>query len=384
MKNKFDDIRAYTTDEFPDVMQRLSNEKTFIKLLSTLFPLMPKEQLKQRLLSFKNTDMMQQEMIFPFLKYLETECTKGVSMIGAKHLHSDKTYLFISNHRDIVLDSALLCLNMIENNLPTVDIAVGDNLLIFPWIEDLVRANKSCVVQRSLTPRETLKSSIRLSEYIRYVLHEKQNSMWIAQREGRAKDSDDRTQVSLLKMLALAGKNGNLIDDLKELNICPLTISYEYDPCDYLKAKEFQQKRDNPKHKKTPQDDLINMQTGVMGYKGKVVYHVTGAINDELDAITYRTNNKKEQLQLVTDLIDKKIHLHYNITNVNKIAFDALFKTTKFANEYEQNEQTDFLAYVKKQVEKVDLQQRDDEFLTSKILEMYANPLKNQLIALDV
>lgn len=379
MKNKFDDIRAYTAEEFPAVMQRLTEQKPFMKVLSTLFPLMPKEQLRERVRNFADVDELQREMIYPFLKYIETECTTGISMQGVEALEAGKTYLFISNHRDIILDSALLCMNMIESRMPTVDIAVGDNLLIYSWIEDFVRGNKGCVVKRNLPPRDMLMSAMKLSEYIRFVLHEKPNSLWIAQREGRAKDSDDRTQISLLKMLSMAGKNSNLMDNLKELNICPLTISYEYDPCDYLKAKEFHQKRDNPNHKKTQEDDLINMQTGVMGYKGKVVYFVNGAINDELDAIKVETEEKKEQLKLTADLIDRKIHAHYNIMSGNKVAYDVLYKTDKFATEYSEKEKEQFLEYVKKQVDKVDLPNRDDEFLTMKILEMYANPLRNKL-----
>jgi len=175
--------------------------------------------------------------------------------------------------------------------MDTVEIAIGDNLLLFPWIEELVRVNKSFIVKRGLSARQMLESSQRLSAYIAYTLSEKQQSIWLAQREGRAKDANDRTQESLLKMLAMYGK-ADFTTNLSRLNICPLSISYEYDPCDFLKAKEFQQKRDNPDYKKQPQDDLINMETGVMGYKGKVIYTITGDINDELKQLGSEIHNK--------------------------------------------------------------------------------------------
>lgn len=377
----FDEIRSYYPEEVPAAMQRLVEEKPFMKVVSTLFPLMPKEQLKQKLLSFKNADDLQKEMIYPFLQYLEANMTTGIRLEGVENIDKEERYLYISNHRDIVLDSALLCYKFLDEKIDTVEIAIGDNLLIMPWIEELVRVNKSFIVQRGLSARQVLESSKRLSTYLRYTLHEKRNSIWIAQREGRAKDSDDRTQESLLKMFNLGGSSNNLIENLKELNICPLSISYEYDPCDYLKAKEFQQKRDNPEHKKSQQDDLENMQTGVMGYKGKVVYHMAGCINDELDEIAEQTSNRNEQIKLIAQLIDKHIHQNYNIAANNKIAYDEFFNTNKFKSEYTKEDKDLFENYLDKQIRKVELENKDRDFLRMSILEMYANPLKNHLEA---
>ena len=382
MEYNFDEIRSYNPEEVPAVMQRLCEEKPFMKVVSTLFPLMPKEQLKHKLLSFRNSDDLQKEMVYPFLQYLEANMTTGIKLTGLENIENKKKYLYISNHRDIILDSALLCSKLIENGMETVEIAVGDNLLVFPWIEKLVRVNKSFIVQRGLSTRQVMESSKRLSAYIRHVLYEKKNSVWIAQREGRAKDSDDRTQTSLLKMFNLAGKTNDLIENLKELNICPVSISYEFDPCDFLKAKEFQQKRDNPEFKKTQQDDLINMQTGVMGYKGKVVYHMAGCINDELDKITAETTNRNEQIELAARLIDFHIHRNYNITASNKIAYDEIYGDSDLAKKYTPAEKTQFEEYLDKQIRKIDLENKDRDFLRHKILEMYANPLKNYLAAL--
>ena len=170
---------------------------------------------------------------------------------------------------------------LVERGLDTVEIAIGDNLLIYPWIKKLVRVNKSFIVQRALTMRQMLESSARMSRYMHYTIGEKHQSIWIAQREGRAKDSDDRTQESVLKMLAMGGER-DIIDSLTEMNIVPLSISYEYDPCDFLKAKEFQLKRDMPDYHKTTADDLLNMQTGLLGYKGHVHFQPAPCINDKL------------------------------------------------------------------------------------------------------
>ena len=381
MEYNFDEIRSYNPEEVPAVMQRLCEEKPFMKVVSTLFPLMPKEQLKHKLLSFRNSDDLQKEMVYPFLQYLEANMTTGIKLTGLENIENKKKYLYISNHRDIILDSALLCSKLIENGMETVEIAVGDNLLVFSWIEKLVRVNKSFIVQRGLSTRQVMESSKRLSAYIRHVLYEKKNSVWIAQREGRAKDSDDRTQTSLLKMFNLAGKTNDLIENLKELNICPVSISYEFDPCDFLKAKEFQQKRDNPEFKKTQQDDLINMQTGVMGYKGKVVYHLAGCINDELDRISGQTNNRNEQVEHIAKLIDSHIHKNFNITPENKIAYDEIWGGNAFAKEYSAAEKENFDEYLDKQIRKIDLENKDRDFLRHKMLEMYANPLKNYLAA---
>ncbi len=380
----FDDIRSYNTDDIPAAMERLCSQKPFMKVVSTLFPLMPKEQLKQRLLSFTTSNELQQQMVYPFLQYLEANMTTGIVLHGLENIDRDQKYLYISNHRDIILDSALLCAKLIENKLDTVEIAIGDNLLVFPWIEDLVRVNKSFIVQRGLNARQVLESSKRLSAYLRHAMNDRKNSIWIAQREGRAKDSDDRTQESLLKMFNLGGNSGSFIDNLKELNICPLSISYQYDPCDFLKAKEFQLKRDNPDYKKSPEDDLINMQTGVMGYKGKVVYHISGCINGELDAIARETPNRNEQIERAAHLIDYHIHRNFSITAENKIAYDEIHGDKDFAKDYSTQEKTTFEEYLDKQIRKIDLENKDRDFLRYKMLEMYANPLKNYMKANNI
>jgi hypothetical protein len=172
---------------------------------------------------------------------------------------------------------------------------------------------------------------------------------------------------------------GTFIQNLSQLNLCPLSISYEYDPCDYLKAKEMQLRRDNSCFKKQPQDDLLNMETGVMGYKGKVVYEITGDINRDLEIIAAQTSNRNEQITLTAELIDKRIHANYTIFPNNKIAYDLVKAENRFVNEYSTMEKLDFEKYLSLQIAKIDIENRDDDFLMGRLLEMYANPLINQL-----
>ncbi len=379
MEFDFEEIRSYKNEEIHDALERLSNEKPFMKVLSTIYPLMPKDIIKQKLASFHSSYQFQKEMVFPFLQYLEANMTKGIKLQGLNKIDPKDSFLYISNHRDIILDSALLCAKFIEHGMDTVEIAIGDNLLIFPWIEDLVRVNKSFIVKRGLSSRHILKSSQRLSAYIEHTVGEKKQSVWIAQREGRAKDSNDRTQESLLKMFNMNG-TGSFTENLSSLNICPLSISYEYDPCDFLKAKEMQQKRDNPDFTKNPIDDLINMETGVMGYKGKVVYEITGSINRDLKIIASQTSNRNEQITLTAELIDKRIHANYTIFANNKIAYDVLKKDEqRFLKEYTEAEKKEFDKYLTFQISKIELENKDEVFLRSKLIEMYANPLINKL-----
>ncbi len=381
MSLNFDEIRCYYDDEINEQLTALCDEKQFINVASTIYPLLPKDVLREKLKSFRTTLEFQKGFIYPFLQYIEANLTTGIDFVGEENIDKSKPYLYVSNHRDIILDSALLCAKLIERDMNTVEIAIGDNLLVFPWIEKLVRVNKSFIVRRGLSVRQVLESSKHLSAYIAHTIADKNQSIWVAQREGRAKDSNDRTQESLLKMFNMYGSD-NFFVNLRALNICPLAISYEYDPCDFLKAKEFQQKRDNPNFKKSPQDDLINMKTGVMGYKGKVTYAACGDINEALDVFASQEIARNEQAGVVARLIDQQIHANYSIYNVNKIAYDLLLNDGRFAADYSMIEKLDFEKYLAKQIEKIDLENKDIDFLMRKMLEMYANPLINHLEAI--
>lgn len=219
-----------------------------------------------------------------------------------------------------------------------------------------------------------------MSKYIHYALNTKKENIWIAQREGRAKDSDDRTQESVLKMLAMGGE-GKPYEQLADLNIVPLTISYEYDPCDYLKAKEFQQKRDNPRFKKSRQDDLDNMRVGIFGYKGRVHYHCAAPVNAKMKELADKNLPKNDFYRALAEQIDSQIHAHYRIYPNNYIALDRLNGDNANASHYTKADEERFNQYLEGQLAKIDLPDKDVAFLTERMLTMYANPLRNWLKA---
>lgn len=311
------------------------------------------------------------------MKQIIAKTTDGVSAVGIDNLEKEESYLFISNHRDIVLDAALLNIMFFDNDRNTSEIAIGDNLLIYPWITDLVRLNKSFIVKRKVSIREMLATSKQLSEYIYDTINRRNQSIWLAQREGRSKDSDDRTQGSLLKMLTLYDRTEPL-KALQALNIVPLALSYEYDPCDYLKAKEFQQKRDNPEHVKSQSDDIENMRTGITGYKGKVVFSFGNPINEKLEETTDNVE-KSDVLSFVSKSIDTEIFRSYYFFPINWVAYDMMMGTINHSDKYSDSDVENFNSYLDRQIDKIDLPNKDYNFLRGKIIEMYGNTVKNQL-----
>jgi len=311
------------------------------------------------------------------VKHVLRKCSTGCTFAYSGIAPGPERYTFISNHRDIVLDSAILDILLHENHFPTTcEIAIGDNLLIYPWIKTLVKLNKAFTVKRGLSPRELLKSSQRMSSYMHYAIKEKRENIWIAQREGRAKDSSDQTQESLLKMFAMAGE-GSITDRLKELNLVPLSISYEYDPCDYLKAQEFQQKRDNPSFKKSKQDDLDNMRTGIFGKKGRIHYEAMPSINTWLDE--YAEMPRTEVFGAIARRIDQQIHAGYRLFPGNYVAADMLSGTSTYAKEYSDEERKTFETYLQSRIDLVQIPNKDEAFLRERILTMYANPVINKM-----
>lgn len=377
---EYDEIRPYVPEELPQVFEELIADPEFQAVMSYAFQGMPFEQIAGAMRASKTNLEFQKALVYPFvkgiIKKLSTEFT-----LGYDNKEQLANALCISNHRDIIMDSAFLCILYVEAIGNTVEIAIGDNLLIRPWIRKLVRVNRSFIVQRSASIREMLASSKRLSSYMHYTITERKQPIWLAQREGRAKDSNDRTQEGLIKMLSMYS-NGDIIDALKELNLAPTTISYEYDPCDYLKAKEFQQKRDNPEWKKSPMDDLANMKAGMFGFKGGIHYHVAACINEEIDAID-RSLGKNEKTAAVARIIDRHIHSNYKFWPINYYFYELMTGDTRFADRYTAEEKAKLDAYLQRQIEKVDLPDRDDEFCRARILEMYANPVKNYLAATE-
>ena len=300
--------------------------------------------------------------VLPILKIWALRTTKGIRMeyLGErKQIERDIKHgaFFLTNHRDIILDAAWLSYRLRLRYFIRPFMGVGNNLFAKPWIEHLMRFMRCFVVKRGEGVHAQLENAKQLSAYIR-MLRSQGKSIWLAQREGRAKDSNDLTQASVLHMLTLG--DDDFFENVKALNICPVSITYEFDPCDYLKAAEMQLKRDNPKWRKSKRDDVKSMQTGIRGEKGRVVYRLTPSINPEIEALLanepeWRTAPIHDQLQRVCDIIDRHIHRGYEI-------FDR---------------GTEFDAYIESRLAMIDIPNKDEAFLRDKLYEMYNNPVIN-------
>lgn len=379
----FSDIAPHPDEVFHEKMEQLVREPGFLHALEYAVPENMRPTLIEDLLKITNKYDFQHQVMFPFLEMLAKTTTSGITLGGVKYYNPGISYTFITNHRDIVLDASFLNLAFLRRNMPTTEVAIGNNLLVFDWISDLVRLNKSFIVKRNTGLREGLEAARKLSAYIHHTVIEKHESVWIAQREGRAKDSSDKTQESLVKMLAIAGE-GNFMDRLKEINLMPVSISYEFDPNDYLKVKEFVMRRRDPDYKKSQHDDLFSMETGMLQYKGRVHFQLTPRINARLDQIgEFRDTNTSAKYVVAT--IDQAIHRSYEIFSINYVAYDLLHATRRFAGKYTEEEKQSAEEYFATQLAKVDVPDlTDDErdYMRQLILTMYANPLKNKLRAL--
>ena len=376
---EFDTIRPWEPEDLPEVYERLLGNPQFKQVLAYLYPQVPFEMIAQKLKACKTNMEFQLAFAYDFVHGILKKAATGCEMDCAA-IDNTRNYTFISNHRDIVLDSAILDVLLVDNKFKTTcEIAIGDNLLSLPWVKDLVRVNKAFIVERALSMRQMLMSSKRLSDYMHFAIKEKNENIWIAQREGRAKDSDDRTQKSILQMMSMGGE-GSIIDRLKQLHLVPLAISYEYDPCDYLKAKEYQQKRDDADWKKGPTDDLVSMQTGIFGYKGHVHYHAAPCLDEYLDSLD-PDMPKQDLYNKVAAHIDHEIHSNYRLCPGNYVALDLLENTTSHASEYTEEDKQKFMKYIEGQLAKIDLPNKDEAYLKEKILTMYANPVRNYLAA---
>ena len=375
----FDAIRPFEPEELPEAYDRLLADSGFQAVLAYLYPGVPVEAIGAKMRQCPTSLDFQKTFCYGFLEQLLAKASKGCDM-DASDINVGGRYTFVSNHRDIVLDSALLDKLLIDVGFSTTcEIAIGDNLLSLPWVRDLVRVNKSFIVERSLPPRQMLMASKRMSDYMHFAIAEKNENVWIAQREGRAKDSDDRTQPAILKMMAMGGE-GTPVERLAQLHIVPLSISYEFDPCDYLKAKELQQRRDTADFKKAPGDDVLSMRTGIVGYKGRIHYHCAPCIDDYL--ATLADVPKGELFDRVAAHIDREIHRHYRLYPSHLVALDLLEGSDAHADGYTAEDKAFFLRYLEGQLAKIQLEHPDHDFLRERMLTMYANPARNHFAAL--
>lgn len=378
---EFLDIAPYDDAQYREKIAQLVKEPGFEHAVRYVLPDVDYPEFTSKLLKVTNQNDFQEYVMGPFLELLVKTTTSGLSCDGLSNVKDGKNYTFITNHRDIVLDASFLNLCFIRAKMPITQVAIGNNLLIYDWITDLVKLNRSFIVKRNNALTEALQAARHLSAYIHYVINERHESVWIAQREGRAKDSNDVTQESLIKMLGLEPEKATK-SNILGINLMPVAISYEYDPNDYLKAREFLLKRRDPDFKKSKRDDLFSMETGIMKFKGRVHMRIAKCINDELEA--FPGEGRLDVVRETCRLIDRAIHCGYKIFPCNYIAFDEAENSTQFADCYTAADVDQFNEYINRQLDRVDIPDitsEERDYMRSMMLGMYANPLRNQIAA---
>lgn len=368
----FEDIRPYEGAEIRNVIEELCDDAEFVALASKV-PVFDVGKFRASAAKYATLIDFQRDWERPFLEWMVTRNSKGLTISGTENISRSGGQLFLTNHRDITVDPAYLALSLIQMIDDTCEIAIGDNLYVRPWIEKFVKLSRSFTVRRNLTRGEMVRTFAELSQYVRYALTEKKVNIWMAQREGRSKDATDMTQESLVKMLAMSG-SGSLVDNLAGLNIHPTTLSYEFDPCDYLKAREMQMKRDIPDYKKSPMDDFISMKEGINGNHGRIHIHFGRNLCDALAEIGKNIANRKEQAEAVCKTCDREIHGNYMLYPINYWAYEERFGNRIWEGDYGSSRE-----YLDGQMAKIDLENKDDKFLWTKLVEMYSNPVVSYL-----
>ncbi|MCB0760396.1 MAG: hypothetical protein KDC12_02660 [Flavobacteriales bacterium] len=380
----FDEIRPYTDEEIPAVVERLIKEPLLYEMMAWVYPNLDKESIEEMLRDITCVEEFQEQIGAPAFKVVAQMTTSGLTFSHMDRIEMNKPNLFLSNHRDIILDSALLNVSLIEKGLPTTQIAIGNNLLQNKLIYDLVRINKNFIVHRNVNPREMLQYSKRLSNYIHKTITEDKVSIWIAHKEGRSKDGDDRTASGLLKMLSMSGE-GTIEERLNALNIMPMVVSYEYDPCDIIKANELLTLRQTGSYEKQPGEDFKSMIAGIMGHKGGVNISVGQPLNTEFYQIR-DIDNKNDKIRELGKLIDIEMHKMYRLWPSNYIAYDWLHGTKDYRDKYTPIQRINFRNYIRGRVlkamigfKKFDLSKEGyTKQLREILLHMYANPVINQ------
>lgn len=368
----FEDIRPYNDSEYRQIIKKLLSEKVFIDAIKFYLPELSFSEIKEKLLFFNTIDDFQSNLVCFLIEKIIAHSMDGISFEGREFISKDENYLYLSNHRDIVLDSALINFGLNEKKFNTIEIAIGSNLLTIPWVKDLVRLNKSFIVKRDVSKQESLQASKTLSAYLHYTLKQKKESIWIAQREGRAKDGFDKTNPGLLKMFGLSATN-NTLDDLISMNIRPVSIAYEYDPCDYLKLPELIAKHNNEIYSKSPNEDFQHMSLGIKGYKGHVNITYGQSINN--DILKFKAiKNRNELLKNISTVIDNIIYKNYHLFNSNYVAYDLLYLTNKYAHKYAKNGKEKFLDYMNDKLKDYS----NNKLAKELFLKMYANPVINK------
>ena len=368
-EDKYKDIRPYDDHESVIALARIADHPVLSKISAFLFPGKDPAELRNLVSSVRNVFEFQSRVMLMAIKKILDDTSSQLSFTGLDLLDKSKRYLFISNHRDIMLDSAIMQAILFETGMSTSEMAVGDNLITDPLLEDIARVNKMIKVVRNTNPREMYASSILLSEYIRKTVKNQESSVWIAQRNGRTKDGIDVTEQGLLKMLDMSG-GGDFANDFRELSIVPVSVSYEYEPCDILKARELYISK-RQKYVKSEGEDLNSILTGIMQFKGGIHYNFCDVISAE-EIESCANMGKNERFKALGEVMDLKINSTFHLWPNNFIAYDLLHNTDQFSNRYTISEREKFEKYVSYKTS--DFEGNIDE-IKEIFLSIYANPV---------
>ena len=371
--SKFDTIRPFEDEEVNGALKSIAKHPMMKAMMQFTFPGRKEEFWIDKFKEIHSIRDFQTQIIAQTVRQILEKSSEGLSFSGFENLDKNASYLFISNHRDIILDTSLLNLVLLEGGFVMTSSAIGDNLVKKDFLHILAKLNRNFLVERSVSIREQLGSSRLLSEYITTLLQKENRSVWMAQREGRTKDGNDATQQGLLKMLAMASENEPLIGFFKDLKIVPLSISYEYDPTDMLKMPQLMAQSRNEQYVKSKNEDFNTMLSGVLGQKKRIHLHAGSVLGEELDALASPSENKNKLLQSIAQLIDQSIIKNYKLWPTNYIAYDLLRQTNEFENHYAAEEKRLFIRRFEMRLD------ASSSAVKQSFLAMYANPVINQI-----
>jgi 1-acyl-sn-glycerol-3-phosphate acyltransferase len=369
---KFDAIRPFYDAEVNDNIKSSVNHPMMKAIMNFTFPDVADDVWKEQLLRTYSIRDFQCNFIYHALQKVLEKSSDGLSTSGFEKLEKNTSYLFISNHRDIILDTSLLNACLFDNGLVMTASAIGDNLVKRDFMNTLAKLNRNFLVQRGLTPREMLMSSKLMSEYICRSLTRENRSVWIAQREGRTKDGNDATNPGILKMLSMGSDNDNLMAYFKNIKIVPVSISYEYDPTDALKMPQLLAEANDEVYIKDKNEDFMTLLSGIIGQKKHIHIHVCDILDNELDVVEAEFDSSNKQVQAVAKLIDDAILSSYKLWPTNYIAYDLLHKTNKYTSHYTESEKSIFERRLEMKID------NKNPVAVENFLNMYANPVVNK------
>ncbi|MNX34545.1 hypothetical protein D3C86_647900 [compost metagenome] len=370
---RFDAIRPFYDSEVNEALHDVIHHPMMKTLMNFTFPEVEDDVWKEQLKKTHSIRDFQCNFIYQSVQKILERSSEGLTTSGFEHLEKNTAYLFISNHRDILLDTTLLNATLFEHGFVMTASAIGDNLVKKSFLKILAKLNRNFLVQRGLTPREMLQSSKLLSEYIGQLLLHENRSVWIAQREGRTKDGNDATNPGVLKMLGMASDEPHLMDYFKKIKIVPVSISYEYDPTDVLKMPQLMAEANNEIYIKEKNEDFMNILSGVLGQKKRIHIHVGKVLDKEIDTIVAENDNANKQVLALAQVIDDAILSNYKLWPTNYIACDILNKTNKYSHLYTENEKSLFMRRLEMRID------HDNPVALEGFLAMYANPVQNKL-----